>query len=68
MASAQVLSWPTPFCRRDTDAQIDGLIKEFQIELRLDPAKYERDLRVLDQQTQRFGFFPKLEPKAELKK
>ena len=49
------------------DAQIDGLIKEFQIELRLDPAKYERDLRVIDQRTNRFGFFPKLETKAEQK-
>lgn len=50
------------------DAQIDGLIKEFQIELRLNPAKYERDLRVIDQQTNRFGFFPKSEQKAEPKK
>jgi len=50
------------------DAQIDGLIKDFQIELRLDPAKYERELRVLDQQTQKFGFFPKPElTKAEQK-
>lgn len=45
------------------DAQIDGLIKEFQIELRLDPARYERDLRVIDQQKNSFGFFPKAESK-----
>ena len=43
------------------------LIKGFQIELRLDPEKYERDLRVFDQQTNRFGFFPRPEPKAEPK-
>ena len=49
-------------------AQIDGLIKEFQIELRLDPAKYERDLRVIDQQKNAYGFLPKAEPKAEPKK
>ena len=47
------------------EAQIDSLIKEFQIELKLDPAKYERDLRVIDQQRNAFGFFPKPEPKQE---
>ena len=43
------------------NAQIDGLIKDFQIELGLDPAKYDRDLRVLDQQKNVFGFLPKAE-------
>jgi hypothetical protein len=44
------------------NAEIDGMVKDFQIDLGFDPAKYERDLRLLDQQRNIFGFLPKAEP------
>jgi hypothetical protein len=41
------------------EAQMDGLIKDFKIELRFDPDKYDPDLQMMDQQKNILGFIPK---------